>query len=334
VPRRTEPMIVAFANSRQYGNNALVAPRGAARRRKLDVVWVGNRSVWAILKGAPALLLGQHPPAAGRARPEDVGSVGRGRWADPLPRGWKPHQAGRRVVIRTLPRGEACTRAGAARIPERLGPSALLVGFPLHNGHCGRAPGARSRPPGGSALAAGAPPAIRRIGLRGADLRSRLVPTPPTVHRIVGGVAGRAPRHLHGRHVPREPGDAAVPEPFTPSAARLRDARAGNRRMRPAGVVAGACAGHGVHRVGRRLDTPACCSGLRRRSLSGAADAVDGRHAAGDCCDGWKPRLAACRGSATSTVATWREPSWESHRRLLPAARLRHADHDLRGRGQ
>ena len=41
-------------------------------------------------------------------------------------------------------------------------------------------------------------------GCAALDLRSRLVPAPPTRHRFVGGVARRAARHVHGRHVSRQ----------------------------------------------------------------------------------------------------------------------------------
>ena len=47
------------------------------------------------------------------------------------------------------------------------------------------------------------------------------------VDRLVGGVARRAARHVHGRHVPRQPAAAAVRVAGAASAARLRGARAG-----------------------------------------------------------------------------------------------------------
>ena len=73
--------------------------------------------------------------------------------------------------------------------------------------------------------------AVRRQRLRGADLRSRLVPAPAARHRIVGGVDGRAARHVHGRHVPGQPPAAAVASAApAASASRLRLPRARHRR--------------------------------------------------------------------------------------------------------
>jgi YegS/Rv2252/BmrU family lipid kinase len=102
-PRRTEPMIVAFANSRQYGNNALVAPEARLDDGKLDVVWVGNRSLWAIVKGVPALFSGRivlQPDV--RVRKTSDLSV---EAEQPIlcHVDGEPHQAGTRVMVRTLP---------------------------------------------------------------------------------------------------------------------------------------------------------------------------------------------------------------------------------------
>ena len=116
-PRRTEPMIVAFANSRQYGNNAFVAPEARLDDGKLDVVWVGNRSIWAILKGAPALFSGRillQPDV--RARKTSDLSV---EAEQPIlcHVDGEPHQAGTRVVIRTLP-GALRVRVPASRAAQ------------------------------------------------------------------------------------------------------------------------------------------------------------------------------------------------------------------------
>jgi YegS/Rv2252/BmrU family lipid kinase len=117
-PRRTEPLMVAFANSRQYGNNAFVAPEARLDDGKLDVVWVGNRSLWAIAKGAPALFSGRillQPDV--RARKATDVSV---EAEQPIlcHVDGEPHQAGTRVAIRTLPgalRARVAASYGALR---------------------------------------------------------------------------------------------------------------------------------------------------------------------------------------------------------------------------
>jgi diacylglycerol kinase family enzyme len=43
------PLIVAIANSRQYGNGALIAPQARIDDGKLDVVVVDNRSPWTAM---------------------------------------------------------------------------------------------------------------------------------------------------------------------------------------------------------------------------------------------------------------------------------------------
>lgn len=103
-PRRTEPMIVAFANSRQYGNNALVAPEAQLDDGKLDVVWVGNRSLWAILKGVPALFSGRIllQPDIRMRKASDLTVEADGPILCHVD--GEPHQAGSRVAIRVLPR--------------------------------------------------------------------------------------------------------------------------------------------------------------------------------------------------------------------------------------
>ena len=72
----------------------------------------------------------------------------------------------------------------------------------------------------------------------------------------------------------------------------------------------------------------------RREHLPAPADAADGRDAPGDRALASIPRRAACRGSATSTAAiSLGAVGGQSARRLLPAARVRHADGDD-GRGR
>src|SRR5262252_6072330 len=52
-----------------------------------------------------------------------------------------------------------------------------------------------------SSVSAHLAPALRGQRVRGFDLRDRLVPAVAAGDRVLGRVAGRAARHLHGRHV-------------------------------------------------------------------------------------------------------------------------------------
>jgi len=73
VDGRTEhvrPLVVAVANSRQYGNGALIAPRARLDDGRLDVVAVRHRSLWRVLVEARRLFdgsLGEAPGVSMRA---------------------------------------------------------------------------------------------------------------------------------------------------------------------------------------------------------------------------------------------------------------------------
>ncbi len=131
--------------------------------------------------------------------------------------------------------------------------------------------------------------------------------------------------HVHGRHVPRQPAAAALRRRRPAPAARVRGARARHRRDGPAAAVR--------HAARRRASTPRWAdrdsSGFvaaraGRRHLPAAADAHDGRDAAGDRALGRDDarrrvvaRLLLRRQHRRRGV---RQPA----RRLLPAARVRH----------
>ncbi len=117
LPRHTTPLIVAFANSRQYGNGALVAPEARLDDGKLDVVWVGDRSLWAIAKGVPSLFSGRlmlQPDVRVRKTPDLSVEA-----EQPIlcHVDGEPHQAGTRIVIRSLP-GALRVRVPASRAPR------------------------------------------------------------------------------------------------------------------------------------------------------------------------------------------------------------------------
>lgn len=61
---RARPLMVAFANSSQYGNGARIAPRARLDDGRLDVVVVGHRPVWRVVAQLPKLFSGrlEHAP--------------------------------------------------------------------------------------------------------------------------------------------------------------------------------------------------------------------------------------------------------------------------------
>lgn len=56
--RDVRPLLVAFANARQYGNGALIAPRARVDDGKIDVVVVDDRPLLGIVRRIPALFRG------------------------------------------------------------------------------------------------------------------------------------------------------------------------------------------------------------------------------------------------------------------------------------
>jgi len=57
--REVRPLLIAFANARQYGNGALIAPRARIDDGRLDVVVVDDRPLLGILRRVPALFKGE-----------------------------------------------------------------------------------------------------------------------------------------------------------------------------------------------------------------------------------------------------------------------------------
>jgi diacylglycerol kinase family enzyme len=61
---RARPLVVAIANSRQYGNGAIIAPDARLDDGRLEVVVVAHRSPWRVLAQSRRLFsgtLGQAP---------------------------------------------------------------------------------------------------------------------------------------------------------------------------------------------------------------------------------------------------------------------------------
>jgi diacylglycerol kinase (ATP) len=108
------PLILAFANTRQYGNGALIAPRAAPDDGALDLVVVGSRSIWSVVMGVPALFSGRLADQPGVTM-EQVTGV---EVESPRPLlchvDGEPHQAGTTVSVRVRP------GALRVRVPGRV----------------------------------------------------------------------------------------------------------------------------------------------------------------------------------------------------------------------
>src|SRR5690606_17971722 len=65
VAHRTRALLVALANSRQYGNGALIAPHARLDDGQLDVVIVEDRPLWRALLQVPRLFTGHLDRAPG-----------------------------------------------------------------------------------------------------------------------------------------------------------------------------------------------------------------------------------------------------------------------------
>ncbi len=107
------PLLLAFANGRQYGNGAIVAPEARIDDGLLHMVVVSSRSTWAILRGVPAFFSGRihtHPGVTTHAVAEAYVS-GAGPVLCHVD--GEPHLAGARVEVRVKP------AALTVRVPGR-----------------------------------------------------------------------------------------------------------------------------------------------------------------------------------------------------------------------
>ena len=59
VAREVRPLLIAFANARQYGNGAMIAPQARVDDGRLDVVVVDDRSLFDNVRRVPALFKGK-----------------------------------------------------------------------------------------------------------------------------------------------------------------------------------------------------------------------------------------------------------------------------------
>src|SRR6185312_15844992 len=55
---KVRPLLIAIANSRQYGNGALIAPGALLDDGKLDLVVVNDMPAWRVLMHAPKMFAG------------------------------------------------------------------------------------------------------------------------------------------------------------------------------------------------------------------------------------------------------------------------------------
>lgn len=108
------PLILAFANTRQYGNGALIAPRAEPDDGALDLIVVGARSTWSVARGVPALFSGRLGDQPGVTM-EQVSAVEvEGPHALLCHVDGEPHHAGTAVSVRVRP------GALRVRVPGRV----------------------------------------------------------------------------------------------------------------------------------------------------------------------------------------------------------------------
>jgi diacylglycerol kinase (ATP) len=112
--RSLSPLILAFANTRQYGNGALIAPRAAPDDGALDVVVVGARSMWSVARGVPALFSGRLGDRPGVTMEQVTSAEVKSPQALLCHVDGEPHQAGTTVAIRVRP------AALRVRVPGRV----------------------------------------------------------------------------------------------------------------------------------------------------------------------------------------------------------------------
>ena len=79
VAREVRPLLIAFANARQYGNGALIAPRARIDDGRLDVVVVDDRPLLGIIRRVPALFRGKLASVPGVSMETAVAARGRRR---------------------------------------------------------------------------------------------------------------------------------------------------------------------------------------------------------------------------------------------------------------
>jgi diacylglycerol kinase (ATP) len=107
------PLLVAFANGRQYGNGATVAPDARIDDGLLHVVVVSSRSGWGILRGVPAFFSGRIHTHRGVTTYSAAEANVSGAGPVLCHVDGEPHLAGARVEVRVKP------AALTVRVPGR-----------------------------------------------------------------------------------------------------------------------------------------------------------------------------------------------------------------------
>ena len=100
---RVRPMLIAIANSRQYGNGAVIAPAARVDDGKLDVVIVEGRSPMAALAQVPRLFMGRIAHARGVTSVPAVEIEVRSQHAVLYHVDGEPHVGGASVTARPHP---------------------------------------------------------------------------------------------------------------------------------------------------------------------------------------------------------------------------------------
>ena len=180
------------------------------------------------------------------------------------------------------------------------------------------------------ARAARPPLSLRGQRLRRPHLRDRLVPAAAVGDRLVGRLPGRVARDVHGRHVPRELAPAEVRQRQRASAEGLCVPGTRHRGLRSLCAVWRAADRRLVRRVGPAGDARHLRTRHRRGDMSAAADAHDGRHAAGDVTVGRNDPAGRLLARLLLRRQHRRRRDRQPAGRLLSAAHVRHDDRDPR----
>ena len=99
----SERFLIAFANGRQWGNGAIIAPSARIDDGRLDVVAIAARSPWAVARAVPNLFAGTIDRVRGVDIRQAVSAVVEGAGRLDCHVDGEPFTSGARVAVRVVP---------------------------------------------------------------------------------------------------------------------------------------------------------------------------------------------------------------------------------------